>query len=153
VITLQIADSSSRQRGSPTDTRQQLSQNNLRTESNICSQIPVSARYLDIMTDLTVSCNVTSTSIRASKGEGHNFGETVDENRVPCSTCLYFETQLRDVLSEQVAATVTLKAELPLSNLRIDPACTEFSSIISDEYSFLLPNPFHSHRNLPHAAI
>jgi hypothetical protein len=46
------------------ETRQQISENNLRAESNIWSQIPEWARYLDILTDcLTVSCNVTSTSI------------------------------------------------------------------------------------------
>jgi hypothetical protein len=37
-----MTDSTSRQRGHPTETRQQLSENNLRTEW---------ARYLDILTD------------------------------------------------------------------------------------------------------
>jgi hypothetical protein len=41
----------SRHRGRPTETRQQLSENNLRTESNIWSQVPEWARYLDILTD------------------------------------------------------------------------------------------------------
>jgi hypothetical protein len=41
----------SRQRGRPTKTIQQLSENNLRTESNIWSQVPEWARYLDILTD------------------------------------------------------------------------------------------------------
>jgi hypothetical protein len=40
-----------RWRGGPTETRQQLSDNNLRTESNIWSQVPEWARYLDILTD------------------------------------------------------------------------------------------------------
>jgi hypothetical protein len=43
--------------------RQQLSDNNLRTERNICLQVSERAQYLDILTDwLTVSCDVTSTS-------------------------------------------------------------------------------------------
>jgi hypothetical protein len=40
-----------RQRGRPKKTRQQISENNLPTESNIWSQVPEWARYLDIMTD------------------------------------------------------------------------------------------------------
>jgi hypothetical protein len=49
--------------GAPPEIRQQLSENNLRTESNIWSQVPEWTRYLNILTDwLTVSCNVTSTS-------------------------------------------------------------------------------------------
>jgi hypothetical protein len=47
----QMTDPTSRQRGRPTETRQQLSENNLRTESNIWSQVPEWARYLDILTD------------------------------------------------------------------------------------------------------
>jgi hypothetical protein len=58
-----MTDPTSRQRGRPTDTRQQLSDNNLRTESNIWWLVPEWARYLDILTDwLTVSGKVTSTS-------------------------------------------------------------------------------------------
>jgi hypothetical protein len=40
VITLQIADSSSRQRGRPMDTRPQISDSNIPTGSNIWSQVP-----------------------------------------------------------------------------------------------------------------
>jgi hypothetical protein len=43
-------DPTSRQRGRPTKAGQQLSENKLRTESNIWSQVPEWARYLD-MTD------------------------------------------------------------------------------------------------------
>jgi hypothetical protein len=68
----QMTDPTSRQRGRPTETIQQLSENNLRTESNISSQVPEWARYLDI---LTVSCKVTSTgkfrqSISGRKSQG-----------------------------------------------------------------------------------
>jgi hypothetical protein len=45
-----MTDPTSRQRGRPTKTRQQLSENNLRTETNIWSQVPELARYLDILT-------------------------------------------------------------------------------------------------------
>jgi hypothetical protein len=47
----QMTDPTSRQRGRPKKTRQQISEINLRTESNIWSQVPEWARYLDIMTD------------------------------------------------------------------------------------------------------
>jgi hypothetical protein len=47
----QMTEPTSRQRGRPTETRQQLSGNNLRTESNIWSQVPEWTRYLDILTD------------------------------------------------------------------------------------------------------
>jgi hypothetical protein len=47
----QMTDPTSRQRGRPTETRQQLSENILPTESNIWSQVPEWARYLDILTD------------------------------------------------------------------------------------------------------
>jgi hypothetical protein len=40
-----------RQRGRPKKTRQQISENNLRTESNIWSKVPEWARYLHIMTE------------------------------------------------------------------------------------------------------
>jgi hypothetical protein len=46
-----MTDPTSRQRGRHTEIRQQLSENNLRTESNIWSQVPEWARYLDILTD------------------------------------------------------------------------------------------------------
>jgi hypothetical protein len=46
-----MTDPTSRQRGRPTETRQQISENNLQTERNIWSQIPEWARYLEIMTD------------------------------------------------------------------------------------------------------
>jgi hypothetical protein len=46
-----MTDPTSRQRGHTTKTRQQISENNLRTHSNIWSQVPEWARYLDIMTD------------------------------------------------------------------------------------------------------
>jgi hypothetical protein len=46
-----MIDSTSRQRGRPTETRQQLSENNIRTESNIWPQVPEWARYFDILTD------------------------------------------------------------------------------------------------------
>jgi hypothetical protein len=46
-----MTDPTSRQRGRPTETRQQISENNLRTESNIWTQVPEWARYLDILTD------------------------------------------------------------------------------------------------------
>jgi hypothetical protein len=46
-----MTDLTSRQRGRPTETRQQISESDLLTESNIWSQIPECARYLDIMTD------------------------------------------------------------------------------------------------------
>jgi hypothetical protein len=46
-----MTDPTSRQRGRPKKTRQQISENNIRTESNIWSQVPEWARYLDIMTD------------------------------------------------------------------------------------------------------
>jgi hypothetical protein len=46
-----MTDPTSRQRGHPTETRQQLSENNLQTESNIWSQVPEWAQYLDILTD------------------------------------------------------------------------------------------------------
>jgi hypothetical protein len=39
------------QGGRPTEARQQLSDKNLRTESNIWSQVPKWDRYLDILTD------------------------------------------------------------------------------------------------------
>jgi hypothetical protein len=40
VITLQIADPSSRQRGRPTDTRPQISDSNIPTGKNLWSQVP-----------------------------------------------------------------------------------------------------------------
>jgi hypothetical protein len=46
-----MIDPTSPQRGRPTKIRQQLSENNLRTESNIWSQVPEWARYPDILTD------------------------------------------------------------------------------------------------------
>jgi hypothetical protein len=58
-----MTDQTSRQRERPTETSQQLSENKLRTESNIWSQVPEWARYLDILTDWpTVSRKVTLTS-------------------------------------------------------------------------------------------
>jgi hypothetical protein len=47
----QMTDPTSRQRGRLKKTRQQISENNLRTESDIWPQVPEWARYLDIMTD------------------------------------------------------------------------------------------------------
>jgi hypothetical protein len=47
----QMTDPTYHQRGRPAETRQQLSENNLRTESNIWSQAPEWARYLDIRAD------------------------------------------------------------------------------------------------------
>jgi hypothetical protein len=47
----QTTDPTSRQGGRPTKTRQQISENNLRTDSNIWSQVLEWARYLDIITD------------------------------------------------------------------------------------------------------
>jgi hypothetical protein len=47
----QMTDPTSHQRGRPTETRQQISENNLRTESNIWSQVPEWAWNLDILTD------------------------------------------------------------------------------------------------------
>jgi hypothetical protein len=47
----QMTDPTSRQRGRPRKTRQQISENNLLTESNIWSQVPEWARYLDMLTD------------------------------------------------------------------------------------------------------
>jgi hypothetical protein len=47
----QVADPTSRQRGSATETRKQLSENNLWTESNIWSQVSEWPQYLDILTD------------------------------------------------------------------------------------------------------
>jgi predicted ABC-class ATPase len=65
-----MTDPTSHQRGHPTETRQQLSENNLLTESNIWSQVWEWARYLHILTDwLTVSCNVASTSVLKKKRE------------------------------------------------------------------------------------
>jgi hypothetical protein len=46
-----MTDPTSRQRGRPTETRQQLSEKNLGAKSNIWSQVPEWARYLDILTD------------------------------------------------------------------------------------------------------
>jgi hypothetical protein len=65
VITLQIADPSSRQRGRPIDVRPQIS-DNIPTGNNIWSQVPQGysiPRHTDWLTDwLTVSRKVTSTS-------------------------------------------------------------------------------------------
>jgi hypothetical protein len=47
----QMRDPTLRQRGHSTETRQRLSENNLRTESNVWSQVPEWARYFDILTD------------------------------------------------------------------------------------------------------
>jgi hypothetical protein len=59
-----MTDPTSRQRGRRTETRQQRSENNHRTQNNIWSQVLEWARHLDILTDwLTVSCKVTSTSV------------------------------------------------------------------------------------------
>jgi hypothetical protein len=46
-----MTDPTSRQRGRPTKTKQQLLDNNIRTESNIWSQVPEWARQLDIRAD------------------------------------------------------------------------------------------------------
>jgi hypothetical protein len=46
-----MTDPTSRQTGRPIETIQQLSDNNLRTESNVRSQVSEWARYLDILTD------------------------------------------------------------------------------------------------------
>jgi hypothetical protein len=43
-LTEQMTDPTSRQRGRPTKTRKQIPENNLRTESNIWSQVPESIR-------------------------------------------------------------------------------------------------------------
>jgi hypothetical protein len=62
----QMTDPTSRQRGRPTETRQQLWENNLRTESNIWSQVPrvdSISWHTDWLTDRpTVNSNVISTS-------------------------------------------------------------------------------------------
>jgi hypothetical protein len=47
----QMTDPTSRQRGRLEKTRHQISENNLRTESYVWSQVPEWARYLDTMTD------------------------------------------------------------------------------------------------------
>jgi hypothetical protein len=51
VIALQTADPSYRRRGRPTDTRQQLSDSNLPTRSNVWSQVSEWAWHQDILTD------------------------------------------------------------------------------------------------------
>jgi hypothetical protein len=48
---LKIADPSSRQRGCPTETRQQLSDSNLQTGSNIWLQVRERAQHQDVPTD------------------------------------------------------------------------------------------------------
>jgi hypothetical protein len=59
-MAVQTADSSSLQKGRPTETRTQLSDSNLPTESNIWSQFPEWARHQDMLTDWpTVSRKVT----------------------------------------------------------------------------------------------
>jgi hypothetical protein len=49
-VNTDTTDPTYRQRGRPAETRQQLSENNLRTESNIWSQAPEWARHPDILT-------------------------------------------------------------------------------------------------------
>jgi hypothetical protein len=46
-----MTDPTSRQRRRPIETKQQLSDNKLSTESNIWSQVPEWARNLDILAD------------------------------------------------------------------------------------------------------
>jgi hypothetical protein len=60
VITLQIADPSSRHRGCPIDTRQQISDTNLQTGSNIWSQDPQGCSIPRHTDWPTVSHKVTS---------------------------------------------------------------------------------------------
>jgi hypothetical protein len=60
VITLQIADPSSRQRGRPTETRPQISDSNIPTGSNIWSQVPQGCSIPRHTDRLTVSLKVTS---------------------------------------------------------------------------------------------
>jgi hypothetical protein len=64
LITLQIADPSSRQRGLPAEIRAQISDSNIPTGSNIWSQVPQGCsipRHIDWLIDwLTVSRKVTS---------------------------------------------------------------------------------------------
>jgi hypothetical protein len=60
VITLQITDPSSHQRGRPTETRQQISDSNIVTGSNIWSQVPQGCSIQRHTDWLTVSHKVTS---------------------------------------------------------------------------------------------
>jgi hypothetical protein len=60
VITLQIADPSSHQRGRPTDTRPQISDSNIPTGSNIWLQVPQGCSISRRTYWLTVSSKVTS---------------------------------------------------------------------------------------------
>jgi hypothetical protein len=63
VIAIQNANPSARQRGSPTETRPQISDSNVPTGSNIWSQVPEWARNRDTLTDWPiVSRKVTSAS-------------------------------------------------------------------------------------------
>jgi hypothetical protein len=70
VITLQIADPSSRQRGRPTETGPQISDSNIPTGSNIWSKVPQGCSIPRHTDWLTVSRKVTSTSTVE-----HNFWE------------------------------------------------------------------------------
>jgi hypothetical protein len=64
VITLQIADPSSRQRGRPTETRLQISDSNITIGRNIWSHVPQRCSITKYTEWLTVSRKVTSTSTK-----------------------------------------------------------------------------------------
>jgi hypothetical protein len=63
-----MRDPTSRQRGRPTETRQQLSDNTLRTESNIYSQVSEWARYLDILTNVTLTLGARGSIVFGALG-------------------------------------------------------------------------------------
>jgi hypothetical protein len=59
MITLQIANQSSRQRGYPIDARPQISDSNIQTGNNIWSQVPQGCsipRHTDWLTDWLTDC-------------------------------------------------------------------------------------------------
>jgi hypothetical protein len=74
VIALQTADSSSRQRGPPTETGPQIS-DNLPRGSNIWSQVPEWARHLDILTELIVSRKVSQYTLTISAAHSTDNGQ------------------------------------------------------------------------------
>jgi hypothetical protein len=90
-----MTDPTSRQRGRLTETRQQLSHNNLRTESNIWSQVSEWAQYFDILTKILECASCIRCALSTEKNTViysiHEFYVTVaDLYFVICSMYVLF---------------------------------------------------------------
>jgi hypothetical protein len=120
VITLQIADPSSRQRGRPIDTRPQISDSNTPTGNNIWSQVPQGysiPRHSDRLTisHKVISPHLTINSVISLK-RSNRWGSVAEMQCVSCEVRIAF-TEGGNTTTGYGAVNIsrTLQLSLPIA--------------------------------------